>query len=78
MTPETLRAALPPLDGTLRVAGLAASVEVLRDPEGVPHIRAASQRDAFLAQGFVHAQDRLFQMELNLRRGLGRSAVLIG
>ena len=78
MTPETLRAALPPLDGTLRVAGLAASVEVLRDPEGVPHIRAASQRDAFLAQGFVHAQDRLFQMELNLRRGLGRSAEWLG
>ncbi len=40
MTPEELRAALPPLDGTLRVAGLAGPVEVLRDPEGVPHIRA--------------------------------------
>ncbi|GGJ17991.1 penicillin acylase family protein [Neoroseomonas lacus] len=78
MTPETLRAALPPLDGTLRVAGLAEPAEVLRDPEGVPHIRAASQRDAFLAQGFVHAQDRLFQMELNLRRGLGRSAEWLG
>lgn len=78
MTPETLRAALPPLDGTLRLPGLAAPAEVLRDPEGVPHIRAASQRDAFLAQGFVHAQDRLFQMELNLRRGLGRSAEWLG
>lgn len=78
MTPETLRAALPPLDGTLHVPGLGAPVEVLRDPEGVPHIRAASQRDAFLAQGFVHAQDRLFQMDLNLRRGLGRSAEWLG
>ncbi len=78
MTPETLRAALPPTEGTLRVTGLAGPVEVLRDPEGVPHIRARSQGDAFLAQGFVHAQDRLFQMELNLRRGLGRSAEWLG
>ena len=78
MTPETLRAALPPIEGTLRVPGLGAAVEVLRDPEGVPHIRAGGQRDAFFAQGFVHAQDRLFQMELNLRRALGRSAEWLG
>lgn len=78
MTPATLRAALPPLDGTLRVAGLSDPVEVFRDPEGIPHIRARRQHDAFLAQGFVHAQDRLFQMELNLRRALGRSAEWLG
>ncbi len=68
----------PPTGGTLRVNGLAEPVEVLRDPEGVPHIRAQGQRDAFFAQGFVHAQDRLFQMELNLRRGVGRSAEWLG
>ena len=67
-----------PTDGTLRVAGMAEAAEVLRDPEGVPHIRARDQHDAFLAQGFVHAQDRLFQMELNLRRALGRSAEWLG
>ena len=80
MTPEALlRAALPPLTGTLRIAGLAAPVEVFRDPEGVPHIRAqGGMHDAFLAQGFVHAQDRLFQMELNRRRALGRSAEWLG
>jgi penicillin amidase len=78
MTPDTLRAALPPLDGTLRVAGLSAPVAVFRDAEGIPHIRARGQHDAFLAQGFVHAQDRLFQMELNLRRALGRSAEWLG
>ncbi len=78
MTPETLRAALPPLTGTLRVAGLSDAVEAFRDPEGIPHIRARGQHDAFLAQGFVHAQDRLFQMELNLRRALGRSAEWLG
>jgi penicillin amidase len=78
LTPEALRAALPPTEGTLHVAGLVAPADVLRDPEGVPHIRAQGQRDAFFAQGFVHAQDRLFQMELNLRRGLGRSAEWLG
>ncbi|WP_198370227.1 penicillin acylase family protein [Roseomonas rosulenta] len=78
MTPETLRAALPPLTGALRVAGLSDAVEVFRDPEGIPHVRARGQHDAFLAQGFVHAQDRLFQMELNLRRALGRSAEWLG
>jgi penicillin amidase len=79
MTPEALRAALPPLTGTLRLPGLAAPVEVFRDPEGVPHVRAeGGMRDAFLAQGFVHAQDRLFQMELNRRRALGRSAEWLG
>ncbi|BDG74448.1 penicillin acylase family protein [Roseomonas fluvialis] len=78
MTPDALRAALPPLDGTLRIPGLIDAVEVFRDPEGIPHIRARSAQDAFLAQGFVHAQDRLFQMELNLRRALGRSAEWLG
>ena len=83
MAPETrrdrLRAALPPLDGRLRLAGLSAPVEVLRDRWGIPHIRAeGGQADAFLAQGFVHAQDRLFQMELNRRRALGRAAEWLG
>ena len=77
--PETLRAALPPLDGRLRLPGLSAPVEVLRDRWGIPHIRAeGGQVDAFRAQGFVHAQDRLFQMELNRRRALGRAAEWLG
>lgn len=75
---EAARRAVPPLDGTLHLAGLSAPVEVIRDAEGVPHLRAASARDAFFAQGFVHAQDRLFQMELNRRRALGRSAEWLG
>ena len=72
------QAALPPLDGTLHVPGLQAPVTVLRDPQGVPHIRAATEHDAWFAQGFVHAQDRLFQMELNRRRALGRAAEWLG
>jgi penicillin amidase len=83
MTQETrrdrLRAALPALDGKLRLAGLSAPVEVNRDHWGIPHIRAeGGGTDAFLAQGFVHAQDRLFQMELNRRRALGRAAEWLG
>jgi penicillin G amidase len=75
---EAARQAIPPPAGALRLPGLGGPVTLLRDAEGVPHLRAASAHDAFLAQGFVHAQDRLFQMELNRRRALGRSAEWLG
>ena len=73
-----LRDALPPLEGELRLPGLAAPVEVLRDGYGIPHLRAASTGDAWFALGVVHAQDRLFQMELTRRRALGRAAEWLG
>ena len=73
-----LAAAVPPLEGELRLPGLAAPVEVLRDEWGVPHIRAKGEADAWFALGVVHAQDRLFQMELNRRRALGRAAEWLG
>lgn len=72
------RQAVPLLEGTRHLAGLLGPVEVRRDGLGVPHIRAGSTADAFFAQGFCHAQDRLFQMELNRRRALGRSAEWLG
>ncbi|UPY38667.1 penicillin acylase family protein [Sediminicoccus sp. KRV36] len=75
---EMAQKALPRLDGELHVPGLTAPVEVRRDGLGVAHIRAGSTADAFFAQGFCHAQDRLFQMELNRRRALGRSAEWLG
>lgn len=75
---EAARRAVPQLDGELTLPGLAGPVEVRRDALGVAHIRAGSTRDAFFAQGFCHAQDRLFQMELNRRRALGRSAEWLG
>jgi penicillin amidase len=75
---QTLRDALPPVEGTLRVPGLAGPVEVLRDAHGIPHIRAGATPDAWFALGFVHAQDRLFQMELTRRRALGRAAEWLG
>ncbi len=63
---------------SLRIPGLTAAVEVRRDRWGVPHIYAKSQRDLFFAQGFVAAQDRLFQMEMWRRQGEGRLAEVLG
>jgi penicillin amidase len=73
-----LRAALSPIDGTLAVPAFDAAVTVMRDEWGIPHIRARGVADAYRALGFVHAQDRLFQMELNLRRAVGRAAEWLG
>jgi len=73
-----LRLSLPQVDGTRAVPGLAAEVEVLRDANGVPHIRAASERDAMFAMGYVHAQDRLWQMEMNRRTAWGTLSEVLG
>jgi len=73
-----LRRSLPALEGEIAVAGLGAPVEILRDAFGIPHIFAASIEDAQFALGFVHAQDRLWQMEMNRRTGSGRLAELLG
>jgi penicillin amidase len=78
VTREQLQRACPDVTGTLRLPGLRAPVEVWRDPEGVPHVRAGSVPDAFLAQGFVHAQDRLWHMEYDRRRAYGRWAEYAG
>jgi penicillin amidase len=72
------RASLPRLDGTIRVPGLAARAEVLRDARGVPHIRTQSLADAVFAQGYVTAQDRLWQMDLSRRRAEGRLSEIFG
>lgn len=73
-----LRASLPRLAGKLAVAGLHAPVTVERDALGVPSIHAADRLDAALALGFVHAQDRFFQMDLLRRVGAGELAELLG
>ncbi len=73
-----LRSASPTTAGTVQVRGLNAPVEIRRDSLGVPHIWAGSTRDLLFAQGFAHAQDRLWQLEL-LRRGAeGRLAEVFG
>jgi penicillin amidase len=73
-----LRQSLPLVDGEIRLAGLEAPVVVVRDEWAVPHIEADSWLDATFAQGFVHAQDRLWQMEFQRRVGAGRLAEIVG
>jgi len=73
-----LRNTVPSLSGALAIPGLSAPVEVVRDAEGVPHIFARSREDLFSAFGFVHAQDRLWQMELQRRAGQGRLSEMFG
>jgi len=70
--------ALAVTSGKLKISGLQQPVEVLRDRWGVAHIYARNQHDLFFAQGFVAAQDRLFQMELWKRAGQGRLAEVLG
>src|SRR6267378_7627842 len=70
--------ALAVISGKLRAQGLQQPVEVLRDRWGVAHIYAQNQHDLFFAQGWVAAQDRLFQMELCKRAGQGRLAEILG
>jgi penicillin amidase len=69
---------LPQIEGSLRIQGLSAPVEVLRDRSGVPHIYAKNDHDLYFTQGFVHAQERLWQMELNRRTANGTLSELIG
>jgi penicillin amidase len=72
------KAALPVLDGQLQVAGLSAPVTVRRDGHGAPHIDAATQDDLFVAQGYVTAQDRLWQMDALRRNANGELAEVLG
>jgi penicillin amidase len=73
-----LRTSLPDTDGRIALSGLSAPVEIKRDAHGIPTITAASERDAAFALGFVHAQDRLFQMDISRRYGAGRLSEWLG
>src|SRR5579884_1070672 len=72
------QAALPQLDGKIFAAGLSASVTVTRDAHGVPTIEAASLEDLFFAQGYVTAQDRLWEMDATRRYASGDMAEIFG
>ena len=76
--PPPTAATAPQLSGTIAVYGLSAPVRVVRDRHGVPHIYAQNRDDLFFAQGFVQAQDRLFQMDLWRRSVQGRLAEVLG
>jgi penicillin amidase len=71
-------ATLPPDGGEVRIPGLSAPVDVTFDQDGIPRIHAASQTDAAAALGYVHARDRMFQMELMRRAASGRLSELAG
>ncbi|MBI2123015.1 MAG: penicillin acylase family protein, partial [Armatimonadetes bacterium] len=73
-----IRRPFPVEQGGLHVSGLQASVEVIRDRWGVPHLFAQNDHDLSFAQGYVHAQDRLWQMELNRRTAAGRLSEIFG
>lgn len=72
------KANLPVLDGQLHLAGLSAPVTVRRDSHGVPHIAASTQEDLFLAQGYITAADRLWQMDIYRRNANGTLAEILG
>jgi penicillin amidase len=73
-----MRVSLPQIDGDIHLPGLAATVTVRRDDHGVPHIEAASLDDLFTAQGYVTAQDRLWQMDMTRRYVAGELAEILG
>ncbi len=73
-----LRGSLPALAGELRLDGLSAPVIVTRDALGIPTVRGASREDVARATGFLHAQDRFFQMDLARRRAAGELSALVG
>jgi penicillin G amidase len=73
-----LQRRLPDPDGALTIAGLGAEVEIVRDERGLPHVFAPSDDDLFVGYGYAQAQDRLFQLDMQRRKGRGTLAALIG
>ncbi len=73
-----VRRCWPKIDGTVELEGLRAPVTVVRDDWGIPHIYASNAHDLFFAQGYVHAQDRFWQMEFWRRIGSGRLSEVLG
>ena len=74
----SVRRAFPETSGEVTIAGLEGTVEIIRDSWGVPHIYADTPADLFLAQGYVHAQDRFFQMDFWRHLSSGRLAEMFG
>ena len=73
-----LRQSLPITSGTIEVAGLSGPVTITRDADAVPHIVGTTKTDALFGLGYVHAQDRLWQMEFQRRIGYGRLSEVLG
>jgi penicillin G amidase len=75
---ELARQSLATIDGNVKLPGLKQQVEIIRDKEGIPHIYARNDDDLFFAQGYVMAQDRLWQLEMWRRWHEGRLAEIFG
>ena len=75
---HAMRASLPEMDGRMLISGLSAPVTIRRDQHGVPHLEAASLDDLFLAQGYVTAQDRLWELDMARRMAAGDTAAILG
>ncbi|MGQ9459308.1 MAG: penicillin acylase family protein, partial [Anaerolineae bacterium] len=73
-----IRLPWPQTKGEISLPGLQAPVTVVRDRWGIPHLYASNSHDLFMAQGFVHAQDRFWQMEFWRRIGSGRLSEVLG
>lgn len=78
ITISDINSALPDLRSTVPLRELYSPVDIYRDQWGIPHIQAGNEQDAFFAQGFATAQDRLWQMDSDRHRALGRWATLVG
>ncbi|HEY5572742.1 MAG TPA: penicillin acylase family protein [Anaerolineales bacterium] len=78
LIPINVRRSFPPTNGGIQLAGLDNSVDIFRDEFGIPHIYASSAHDLFFAQGYVHAQDRFWQMDFWRHQGAGRLSELLG
>jgi penicillin amidase len=72
------RRVIPKTRGRVRVSGVSAPVEILRDTDGIPHIYARNMEDLYFGQGYVHAQDRYWQMEFWRRMATGRLSEVLG
>nr|WP_264739526.1 penicillin acylase family protein [Cytobacillus firmus] len=73
-----LSRSIPKTEGEIKIGSISAEVRVNRDDNGIPHILADNERDLFIAQGYVQAQDRLFQMDLSRRQASGRLSEGVG
>ena len=69
---------VPKIDGTIKLEDLQHAVQVKRDSKGVPHIKAENAHDLYFSQGYVQAQDRLFQMDLSRRQASGMLSEVVG
>src|SRR3954464_6430093 len=73
-----LQRSLPQVNGTVTVPGTRGPIEIVRDADAIPHVFAGNKLDALYGLGYVHAQDRLWQMEFQRRIGFGRLSEIFG